>query len=319
MPGKGKPPAERSIDCLQRLGLIGMTLHPCSSIRSRRSSTCWPGASPRTPLGERIYLDVGDEQSHVVEVDATGWLLTKDSPVRFRGTVGMQAMPLPQRGGSIAQLRALVNLDDDAFVLYVSWLLDALCPGRPHPVLFLGGEEGSAKSTAARIARSLVDPHAVPLRNLPTTLDDLFVGANGAHAMAFDNVSIISAAISDGLCQIASGSGYGTRRRFTDTEQVLIGGSRPIIINGLLNAINRSDLADRTIAISMSRVGSEQRCSEAEIWSRFELHRAQIFGALLDCVACGLRKLPETRLERLPRMADFGGASRLQHSNRGSS
>jgi hypothetical protein len=270
-------------------------------------------------LGERIYLDVGDEQSHVVEVDATGWLLTKDSPVRFRGTVGMQAMPLPQRGGSIAQLRALVNLDDDAFVLYVSWLLDALCPGRPHPVLFLGGEEGSAKSTAARIARSLVDPHAVPLRNLPTTLDDLFVGANGAHAMAFDNVSIISAAISDGLCQIASGSGYGTRRRFTDTEQVLIGGSRPIIITGLLNAINRSDLADRTIAISMSRVGSEQRCSEAEIWSRFELHRAQIFGALLDCVACGLRKLPETRLERLPRMADFGGASRLQHSNRGSS
>jgi hypothetical protein len=256
-------------------------------------------------LGGKIYLDIGDPESHVVEIDTTGWQMIQDSPVRFRRRAGMAALPMPERGGSIEQLRSLVNLTGDGFVLYVSWLLDALCPGRPHPVLYLAGEEGSTKSTAAKIARSLIDPNIVPLQNLPMNVRDLFVNAHASYAPAFDNVSFISAAISDALCQIASGSGFAARKLYTDTGQVLIGGYRPVIINGLLNAINRSDLADRAVAVPMSRIADEQRCTEAELWGRFEAQRSQIFGALLDCVVRGLQRLPHARLQRLPRMADF--------------
>jgi hypothetical protein len=256
-------------------------------------------------FGGKIYLDIGDPEGHVVEIDATGWRMTLDPPVRFRRTAGMAALPLPECGGSIEQLRTLVNLTDDGFVLYVSCILDALSPGRPHPVLYLAGEEGSTKSTAAKIARSLIDPNTVPLRNLPTTVRDLFVSAHGSNVLVFDNVSNISAGISDALCQVASGSGFGTRKLFTDTGQLLISGHRPVIITGLLNAISRSDLADRAVIISMSRIAPEQRCSESEILSRFELRRPQIFGALLDCMVHGLRQLPHTQLARLPRMADF--------------
>lgn len=66
----------------------------------------------------------------------------ENPPVRFRRTAGMAALPLPERGGSIAQLWSFVNLTDDSFVLYVNWILDALYPGRPHPVLYLAGERG---------------------------------------------------------------------------------------------------------------------------------------------------------------------------------
>lgn len=253
----------------------------------------------------KIYLDIGDPEWHVVEIDATGWRMIQNPPVRFRRTAGMAALPLPERGGSIEQLHPLVNLTDDGFVLFVSCILDALCPGRPHPVLYLAGEEGSTKSTAAKIARSLIDPNTVPLRNLPTTVRDLFVSAHGSHALAFDNVSNISASISDALCQVASGSGFGTRKFFTDTAQLLISGPHPVIINGLLNAINRSDLADRAVIIPMSRIAPEQRRSAGELWSLFESRRSQIFGALLDHMACGLRRLPHVQLQRLPRMADF--------------
>jgi hypothetical protein len=218
----------------------------------------------------------------------------------------MTSLPIPERGGSIEQLDSFVSLPDSKFVLYVSWLIDALCPSsRPHPVLYLAGDEGGAKSTAAKIARSLTDPNTVPLRNLPTTVRDLLVSVNCAHVLAFDNVSTISAAISDALCQIATGSGFGTRRLYTDASQILIGGSRPVILNGLLNAIDRSDLADRAVIIPMSPISPADRFSEAEVWTRFETRRSQIFGALLDCVACGLRKLPSAQLRRLPRMADF--------------
>jgi hypothetical protein len=256
-------------------------------------------------FGKKIYLDIGDPEWHAVEIDANDWRMIQDPPVRFRRTTGMAALPLPQRGGSIVQLQSLVNLTDDGFVLYVSCILDALWPGHPHPVLYLAGEEGSTKSTAAKIARSLTDPNAVPLRNLPTTVRELFVSAHNSYALAFDNVSVISAVISDTLCQVASGSGFGTRKLFTDTAQTLISGHRPVIINGLLNSINRSDLADRAVIIPMSRIAEEQRCTEAELWDRFEAQRSRIFGAMLDRMVCGLRRLPYVRLPRLPRMADF--------------
>lgn len=256
-------------------------------------------------LGGKIYLDICDPESHVVEIDTTGWQMIQDSPVRFRRTAGMAALPLPEHGGSIEQLRSLMNLTDDNFVLYISYILDALCPGRPHPILYLVGEEGSAKSSTTKIARSLIDPNTVPLRNLPTTIRDLFVSAHTSYVLAFDNVSVILAAISDALCQVGSGSGFGARKLYTDMGQVLIGGYRPVIINDLLNAINRSDLADRAVTITTSRIADEQRCTEAELWGRFEAQRSQIFGALLDCVVRGLRRLPHARLQRPPRMADF--------------
>ena len=102
-------------------------------------------------LGGKIYLDIGDPEWHAIEVDSTGWRIIKDPPVRFRRTAGMATLPMPARGGSIEQLRSLVNLTGDGFVLYVSCILDALCPGHPHPVLYLAGEEGSTKSSVAKI------------------------------------------------------------------------------------------------------------------------------------------------------------------------
>ena len=41
------------------------------------------------------------------------------------------------------------------------------------------------------------------------------------------------------------------------------------------------------------------------MWAAFEAERPRILGALLDAVAVGLKRLPATRLEKLPRMADF--------------
>jgi len=41
------------------------------------------------------------------------------------------------------------------------------------------------------------------------------------------------------------------------------------------------------------------------MWRDFEVARPLILGALLDAVSHGLRTLPQVRLERLPRMADF--------------
>jgi hypothetical protein len=52
-------------------------------------------------------------------------------------------------------------------------------------------------------------------------------------------------------------------------------------------------------------IPEEHRRPEQALWTAFDAERPRILGVLLDAVAEGLKRLPETRLERLPRMADF--------------
>lgn len=76
-------------------------------------------------------------------------------------------------------------------------------------------------------------------------------------------------------------------------------------MNGIEEVITRPDLADRPIFLTLSPVADAQRQSERELWHHFELARPPILGALLDLVVQGLRTLPSTSTDRLPRMADF--------------
>ena len=279
-----------------------------SAIRSLSAYAVFQGEEHEVHLrvaesGGRIYLDLGDAEWHVVEIDAGGWRVLDNPPVRFRRTPGMRSLPIPQRGGSVPQLRRFVNLSDNDFVLFVSVLLSAFRVGRPQPALILCGEEGAAKTTLAKIHRLLIDPSAVPLRRLPATVRDLFVSAHNEYALSFDNVSQITPAISDAICQISSGSGFSTRRLYTDSGEFQVSGTRPVVLNGIPNAITRPDRADRAVVLSLSRI--KQRISESEFWAAFELDHASIIGALLDAVAHGLREIQNVRPQRLPRMADF--------------
>ena len=52
-----------------------------------------------------IYLDLGDEAWHAVEVTSTGWRLISDPLVRFRRPRGMLPLAMPVAGGSIEELR----------------------------------------------------------------------------------------------------------------------------------------------------------------------------------------------------------------------
>ena len=279
-----------------------------STIRSLSAYAVFQGEQHEVHLriaesGGRMYLDLADAAGHGVEIDTGGWRVLGNPPVRFRRTPGMRSLPLPQRGGAVHQLRQFVNLSDNDFTLFVAVLLSAFRVGRPQPVLVLCGEEGAAKTTLARIHRLLIDPSSVPLRTLPTTVRDLFIFAHNEYALGFDNVSKITPAISDAICQISSGSGFSTRRLYTDCEEFQVSGSCPVVLNSIANPITRPDLADRAVVQSLSPI--RQRRRESEFWEAFELERASILGALLDAVAHGLRELPNVHSQRLPRMADF--------------
>ena len=253
----------------------------------------------------RVYIDLGTDDWRTVVVSADGWEIVDRPPVRFRRAAGVQPLPAPIKGGSIAALRAFLNVGDSAFVLIVAWLLTALRGQGPFPVLPFKGEQGSAKSTTCRLLRSLVDPSTAPLRSMPRDEHDFFIAANNTYLLAFDNVSGIPVWASDAICRVATGGGLGTRELYSDTDETIIDVRRPVMLNGIEDIASRADLADRSIIVALEPISEESRREESELWSDFEAIRPAIFGALLTAVAHGLREFPGTRLARLPRMADF--------------
>ena len=253
-----------------------------------------------------LYLDLGDEAWRAVEITTTGWRVVDNPPVRFRRAAGMQPLPVPVQGGSVEALRSFLNVQSDTdFVLVVAWALAVLRNRGPYPVIVLSGEQGSAKSTFSAILRSLLDPNTAPLRALPREDRDLFIAANNGHVLAFDNVSGLPAWISDTLCRLATGGGFAVRRLYTDQDEVLFDAARPVILNGIEDIVTRPDLADRAVFLTLEAIPEERRRSEAELWVAFDAERPRILGMLLDAAVQGLKMLPDTTLERLPRMADF--------------
>ena len=253
-----------------------------------------------------LYLDLADEHWRAVAIGPKGWRVVGCPPVRFRRSPGMLPLPVPKRGGSIEALRSFLNLSNhNDFVLVVAWLLAALRPGGPYPLLAMSGEQGSAKTVLSKLLRALVDPNEAPVRALPREERELMIAANNGHLLAFDNLSGLPAWLSDALCRLASGGSFAVRRLYTDDEEVLFKAARPTLLNGIEDVIGRSDLADRAIFLTLGPIGEEQRRPETELWREFEFARPAVLGALLDAMAQGLRAVDSARLSRLPRMADF--------------
>jgi hypothetical protein len=253
-----------------------------------------------------IYLDLANADWQAVEVTSTGWRVLANPAVRFVRKRGVLPLPTPVAGGSVDELRPLVNLrDDDDWRLYVAWLVAALRPGRPFPVLAVNGEQGSAKSTACRMGRALVDPNLSPLRRPPRDERDLAIAAENSWVVALDNLSGLPPWLSDALCSLATGGGLATRELYSDADEKLFSATRPVLLNGIEDVATRPDLMDRAVSLTLETIPDADRRDEEQLFRDFEAVRPRVLGALLDAVQTALRRRPSVRLAERPRMADF--------------
>lgn len=252
-----------------------------------------------------IYLDLGDSDWRAVEVTPAGWRILAEPPVRFRRGRGARALPDPERGGSVEELRAHLNvIDDSAWRLIVGWLVGCYCPTGPYPILMLTGEQGAAKSTAARMLRSLVDPAWPMLRSEPREVRDLLIAGTQSWCVAYDNLSKLPDWLSDCLCRLSTGGGFGTRQLYSDDEERLFEATRPVVVASIEELAHRGDLADRSVIVSLPAIPEDKRRPESEILREFDVARPRILGALLDSVSEALAYRPRVHASRLPRMAD---------------
>lgn len=268
------------------------------------------------PLGKRpehgFLLDLGRADGLVVTVTPEKWSVGPAAPGQplFRRSQLTQPLPIPKGGGSLTELRGLLNVTDESWPLLVSWLVAGLVPGIPHPLLFLSGEQGTAKSTATKMLVQLLDPSAAPARSTPKDPDDWSTAAVGSWVVGLDNLSRIPEWLSDAMCRAATGDANVKRTLYSDSDVTVQEFRRVLIVNGIDVGTLRGDLADRMIPVHLHRI--TQRRTETALWEAYDDAQPRIVGALLDLLVRTLQELPAVRVKAdngeipLPRMADYG-------------
>jgi hypothetical protein len=256
--------------------------------------------------GGNIYIDLGNTEWEVIEISCDGWGVIKEAPVKFRRARGMAALPYPVAGGRVDDLRPFVNIKtDDDWRLLVAWVLAALRPQGPYPILVLVAEQGAGKTNTSKRVKALIDPSCPALRADPRNGRDLMIAATNNWILAFDNLSYIQPWLSDALCRLSTGGGFTTRELWTDGEETIFDAKRPATINGIEDIATRGDLLDRTIPIQLPVIQEGKRRPEQALDREFEVALPLILGAFLSVVSGALRDLPTIKPPRLPRMADF--------------
>ncbi|MEW5839299.1 MAG: hypothetical protein AB1717_10785 [Pseudomonadota bacterium] len=252
------------------------------------------------------FIDLCEpKSSRAIELRPGSWRIADAPPIRFMRTEAMQPLPAPTGKGDLSKLWDVTNIPADKRVLIVAWLIDALRPDTPFPVLELGGEAGSAKSTTQAILRSLIDPNAANLRTPPKAVDDCFVAAGVSWVVSYENVSHLPAPLQDALCVLATGGGFAKRKLYSDADESVINVKRPVILNGISANVTAHDLADRAISIELPVV--ENRAESSNVWHVFTQHQADIIAGLMTLAARALAILPNIQVpaHERPRMLEF--------------
>lgn len=255
--------------------------------------------------GEKIVIDLGRTDGRVVVVGNGGWQERDKSPVIFRRTALTGELPIPESGGDLRLLRDLLHVSDETWTLILGWLIAALVPDIPHPILMLGGQQGAGKSTTARVLVTVVDSSPAPLRSQPNEIEAWAMAAAGSWTVAVDNISTIPGWWSDALCRSVTGDGWIRRKLYADSELVVLAFRCVVLLTSIDAGALRGDLGDRLLLADLEPISPEKRRSEAELDRALSASRARILGALLTELSAVLRTLPHVNLASLPRMADF--------------
>jgi hypothetical protein len=257
-------------------------------------------------FGDGLVIDLGEPDGRAVVVGDGRWKVVAGPPpeIIFRRTRLIGAMPRPARTRhGLAQLRDLLNVEDAGWDLIRAWLVLALLPDVPVPILTVTGQQGAGKSVLARTLVSVVDPSPAPLRSAPRGRDlaEWQTVASGSRVVALDNISRINEEFSDALCRAVTGDGGAKRELYTDTDLVVHSFRRALILTSIDPGALRGDLGERLMPVELSPLGGRRR-GEREMDAELERRRPTILGGLLDLVADVLAN-PVT-MEKPPRMAD---------------
>lgn len=257
-------------------------------------------------LEDQIIVDLADEDGTVVQVDASGWRLLAESPVKFRTSPKILSLPKPVARLNLAtELNGLFNVkSSEDLILLAAWLVTFWAVKISAPIVGFRGQPGSGKSTAIKRIHWLMDPSQTMLRNMFANEKDMKAHAKLSQFLSYDNLSSVRQDQSDNLCKLITGGTISNRANYTDDDESYFSGKRRVGMTSVSDVVTAEDLTDRCIFPELVAFG-DSRISDDEIERETAERAPYIIAAILDCISCAFRNLPNTDEVRGYRLCDF--------------
>lgn len=257
-------------------------------------------------VGGEVFIDLCDASDRIAVLSAGGARIIEgdeECPIVFRRS---RQLPIRVADGTLEDIRAMVNMDDDQFTIFMACAVKMFFPDTPSPIVNLTGEYGSAKTSTTRVLRTLIDPVTAMVAKPPKNDDDLLIRSWHNYALTLENVSDLTP-LSDTLCGICTGTGFEVRQLFTNGDLFSIWVRRPVIVNGIDPSKYAADLISRMVEIEL--VKPERRMLESEFEAALSESAPRMFGAVAALVVEVLKVLPEIDPHEFAdniRLAEFG-------------
>ncbi len=255
-----------------------------------------------------VLIDLGRRDEQIVEVTAQGWcvrpLQAQDPLVKRSPTLGVMAIPM--RGGTLEPLWSVLNVREADRPLLIAWMVAAFLIGVAQPLLLLRGEQGTGKTTAAKMMMTLLDPGAGGLAAPPRNEQDWAVTAADRTVVGLDNLSTILPWQSDAFCRAVTGDQVVARQLYTNGGRFISRIQCALVITSIDPGAIKGDLAERLMPIELERI-TTGRLREEDMLQEFQAALPMALGAILDLVVVALDLMPQigAPAEGWPRMADF--------------
>ena len=292
------------------LGLSIITINTVKELQAALHSDALRGETRNVALRKahdenQIVVDLGNNE--FVKITKDGWTIESETEFRFYRPKQQLPLPRPQKGGNLDLFRKYISARNEKdFVLQICWILGCLNNSNEYPILIMNGEQGTGKSTQTSIFRELIDPAGMNSYQPPKEVRDLVAYARNGFMVPMDNISWMPAWLSDDLCRLALGSsGLGGRGLYTNDDLATFQASRPIIINGIPEVVERNDLVDRSLQITLPPINPALRRGSDEIMADFRRDKPLMMGFLYDMASKALAGKHKNTFARLPRMASF--------------
>ena len=250
----------------------------------------------------------------ILQITPHGWNIIDNLGHSFRQSPSTLPLPVPQPAannpepatGALDEFGKLFHLSPTAHTRVFTWLIAALRPIGPYPILVLRGPASSGKSTLARALRVLIDPSTAPLRRLPERDRELLQLALQNWILVFDQVHRVPIKISEALCAIASGDALEVAQPDA-RDAALVEVARPMILIAPLDEAQAPwnpprSLANRSLTVDLAPIAAPR--PESAVWSSIEALRAPALAVLADAVSMALQRIRDIDLGNIVRFPD---------------
>jgi hypothetical protein len=226
--------------------------HPKFSTHFARTNSPDPRVSAgRDEHGrDTVLFHLANATGDTVEVMQDAWRISSDPERIARRNRNTGGLPRPDEPRSLpvdfTAFRSLLNLrNDDDWNRCLCWLLAALRPEGPYPILALTGPKWSGKTTVALLLRSLIDPAQHPL------------GGHPHWVIALDDVNTFPAAL------------------MHENHPIIL------VLQESADSTLTPELAARTLVVQMSAIPEIKRRSIADLWQALKNIRPRVMSSLL--------------------------------------